>query len=176
MRQNRVESWVKDFDLGVADQRTLYLASADLLRSSRVRTAGRSHAPCAETQISNAGYSTCASEGFSCQGNYSLRHTGACAHKLLGSCSHFGKMPLPGLLASQTIRTCSLLQSRGLERWLTLRSVLQHTSSTSDRAFRWSTANATPVCAQKKAAGAKDAFKLTLKALATFEVRAQRKQ
>lgn len=36
--QGRVESWVKDFDLSVADQRTLYLASADLLRSSRVRT------------------------------------------------------------------------------------------------------------------------------------------
>ena len=37
--QGRVESWVKDFDLSVADQRTLYLASADLLRSSRVRPA-----------------------------------------------------------------------------------------------------------------------------------------
>ena len=34
--QGRVESWVKDFNLSVADQRTLYLASADLLRSSRV--------------------------------------------------------------------------------------------------------------------------------------------
>ncbi|KAK9831893.1 hypothetical protein WJX81_006639 [Elliptochloris bilobata] len=38
--KNRVESWVKDFDLSVADQRTLYLASADLLRSSRKKAAG----------------------------------------------------------------------------------------------------------------------------------------
>ena len=36
VRQARVESWVKEFDLGVADLRTLYLASADLLRASRV--------------------------------------------------------------------------------------------------------------------------------------------
>jgi hypothetical protein len=46
-RQGRVESWVKDFDLSVADQRTLYLASADLLRSSRVRRALLCPAPAA---------------------------------------------------------------------------------------------------------------------------------
>ena len=46
-------------------------------------------------------------------------------------------------------------------------------SSTSDHAVRCPAANAVFLRAQKKAAGAKDAFKLTLKALATFEVRGQ---
>lgn len=55
--QNRVESWVKDFDLSVADQRTLFLASADLLRSSRVRITGRSHVTCVERQITDVVYS-----------------------------------------------------------------------------------------------------------------------
>lgn len=51
--------------------------------------------------------------------------------------------------------------------------MLRPTSSTNYHAVRCSAANALFVCAQKKVAGAKDAFKLTLKALATFEVRAQ---
>ena len=131
MRQNRVESWIKDFDLSVADQRTLYLASADLLRSSRVRITARSNIACVEAQIKDVVFSVCAA------------------------------IVLPVHVAGE------------VPRWLALRSVLQHTSSTSDRALRSSAADAVFVCAQKKAAGAKDAFKLTLKALATFEVRAQ---
>ena len=198
-RQNRVESWVKDFDLSVADQRTLYLASADLLRSSRVRMPGRSHATCAVTHLWSVRCTAPALEqgvrlsgclqSATCAGTpvFGLQALPATARFYvldLWCCCDAVGLRLPAgectgrsyFLSTALLKGCQAgvhgIQCCGTQAILGACLAVQRSQcSLAVQRSQCSLARA-----QKKAAGAKDAFKLTLKALASFEVRAHCKQ